>query len=278
MKRRIVLFAIALVGTLPIAAQAGPPVNSLNKQPYVFFDRADSTLTFTAAGNPSTGTGAADILDVFPAATFTGTKSNRHDALLSNDGGATAQTFSIDDSYTFSTIVNLSATANSPRKEAGIRINAPVTGDALFIVNTDAGEIVTFGGGAPFHLFGNNGGGNGYTPGTNILLGFTMVAAGDGAAAGQNRIDYFIDRDPSTPGIGVEHTGLLNWSNLEGGPLNYNLGVYLQGGVATNTAGSMHAVYTKVTYGPPAVPEPATGVLSLLGCIGFGLIRRRGTR
>jgi hypothetical protein len=259
-----------------MAAQAAPPVNSLNQQPYVFFDRADSALTFTTTGNPSTGTGTADILDVFPPATFTGTKSNRHDALLSNDNGATAQTFGIDDSYTFSTIVNLSATANSPRKEAGIRINAPVTGDALFIVNSDAGEIVTFGGGWPFHLFGNNAGGNGYVPGTNILLGFTMEAAGDGTGPGQNLVDFFIDRDPSTPGVGVEHTGLLPWTNLEGGPTNYNLGVYLQGGVASDTAGSMHAVYTNVTYS--AVPEPATCVLSLVGCIGFVFVRRRSAR
>ena len=111
MKRRIVCFAIALMGTLPIAAQAAPPVNSLNKQPYVFFDRPDSALTFTTAGNPSTGTGAADILDVFAPGPV---GNNRHDALLSGDGGATPQVFSIDDTYQFSTIVNLSASANSP--------------------------------------------------------------------------------------------------------------------------------------------------------------------
>jgi hypothetical protein len=273
MNRRTIWLAITLLGTLPLAVQAAPPVNSLVKQPYVFFDRPDSTLTFTTAGNPSNGTGAADILDVFPAGAA---GSNRHDALLSNNG-TTAQTFSIDDTYQFSTIVNLSASANSPRKEAGIRINSPVTGDALFIINSDAGEIVAFGGGAPFKLFGNNGGANGYTPGTNILLGFTMIAFGDGNSAGQNRIDYFIDRDPATVGVGVEHSGFLAWSNLEGGPVNSNVGVYLQGGPGLNNAGSMHAVYSNVTYGA-GVPEPATCGLWLLGCIGFGLIRRRGTR
>ena len=273
MKRRIVLFAIALMGTLPMAAQAAPPVNSLNKQPYVFFDRADSALAFVTAGNPSAGTGTADILDTFLAGPA---GVNRHDALMSGDGGATPQIFSIDDSYTFSAIVNLTASANSPRKEAGIRINSSVTGDALFIVNSDAGEIVTFGGGAPFNLFGKNSDGNGYTPGTNILLGFTIVAAGDGVGAGQNYIDYFIDRDPATVGVGVVHTGLRAWSNLEGGPVNANVGVYLQGGPGAGNPGFMHTVYTSVTYG--AVPEPATCVLSLVGCIGFGLIRRRGTR
>lgn len=161
------------------AQAATPPVNSLVKVPYVFFDRPDSTLTYPApTGNPSLGTGAANILDQFPASSTTG--SNRHDALLSNDGGATAQTFGIDDSYTFSAIINLSDTNNSPRKEAGLRINSPQTGDALFIINSDAGEIVAFGGGAPFYLFGNNAGSNGYTPGTSILMGFTIVGGGDG--------------------------------------------------------------------------------------------------
>ena len=145
MNRRIVWSAIALLGTLPLVAQA--QINSVVPEPYVFFDRSDSTLTMTASGNPGIGTGQADILDQIPAST-TMSGVNRHDVLLSSDGGGSAHTFSIDDSYTFSTILNLSDTNNSPRKEAGIRINAPVTGDALFIVNSDAGEIVTFGGGA----------------------------------------------------------------------------------------------------------------------------------
>ncbi len=92
----------------------------------------------TASGNPSAGTGLADIFDEFPASSPTGV--NRHDVLLSSDGGASAHVFRIDDSFTFSTLINLSDTLNSPRKEAGIRINAPVTGDALFIINSDAGR------------------------------------------------------------------------------------------------------------------------------------------
>jgi len=55
-------------------------------------------------------------------------------------------------------------------------MNSPI-GDMLFIVNSDAGEIVAFGG--PFYLFGNNGGGNGYTPGTPILMGIEYLGAGD---------------------------------------------------------------------------------------------------
>ena len=103
-----------------------------------------------------------------------------------------------------------------------------------------------------------------------------MIAAGDGTGPGQNMVDFFIDRDPSTPGIGVEHTGFLPWSNLEGGPTNYNLGVYVQGGAASNTADSMHAVYSNMTFASVTVPEPATCAMALCGLIGLSFIRRRG--
>ena len=77
--------------------------------------------------------------------------------LLSSDAGASANVFSIDDTFTFKAEVTMRVGANSPRKEAGLRLNSPVTGDVLFLLNSDAGEIVAFGGGAPFALFGNNG-------------------------------------------------------------------------------------------------------------------------
>ncbi|HVT28649.1 MAG TPA: PEP-CTERM sorting domain-containing protein, partial [Lacipirellulaceae bacterium] len=145
---------------------------------------------------------------------------------------------------------------------------------ALLIVNSDAGEIVAFGGGAPFFSFGSNGGGNGYTPGSTILLGFTERGGGDGVGGTANTIEYFIDRDPFNPG-GESSSGPLAWSNLELGPLTYNVGAYLQGGAANGAADSMHAVFSNVTY--TAIPEPATIGLGLLGIVGlFGLGRRRG--
>ena len=117
--------------------------------------------------NPGTNPDNASISD---SNYGTGSGTNRDDILASGDGGATALNLDINQGFTISTTLTLSDGTNAPRKEAGIRINAPVTGDALFIVNSDAGEIVAFGGGAPFHLFGSNGGGNGYVPGTPITL------------------------------------------------------------------------------------------------------------
>ena len=80
--------------------------------------------------------------------------ANRHDALFSADGGATPFTFQIGDAFNVRADVTLEDGSDTPRKEAGVRINSPITGDVLFIINSDAGEIVAFGGGAPFFLFG----------------------------------------------------------------------------------------------------------------------------
>jgi hypothetical protein len=135
----------------------------------------------------------------------------------------------------------------------------------LFLVNSDAGEIVAFGG--PFHSFGNNGSGNGYTPGTSILLGITQISGGDGIGGIPNTIEFFIDN-----GAGIVTTGPLVWSNLEGGPLNYQLGVYAQGGA--NASGDfVNAVFTDTTY--TVVPEPGTFTLVGMGLVGLLAFRRK---
>src|SRR5262249_49519959 len=151
---------------------------------------------------------------------------NRHDVLVSADGGATALTLGIDQPFQIQTTLNLTDGSNTPRKEAGLRINAPVTGDVLFIVNSDAGEIVTVGGGGPFHVFGNNAGLNGYTPGTDITIGMKYTpGVPNTTAATPAHIEYFANYAALGGSIS---TGSLAWSNLEGGPTNFTIGVYAQ--------------------------------------------------
>lgn len=239
-------------------------INGYNVNPRVFNDNPGSTLTVTPAdpinGNPATIT----IRDAFTGA-FTG--ANRHDAVASSDGGVTSFNHSIDNSFVFTTRLTLTDGFNGPRKEAGIRINSPVTGDALFIVNSDAGEIVTFGGGAPFHIFGSNGGGNGYTPGNSILLGIREIGGGDGVGGIANTIEFFIDR-----GAGIETTGPQPWSNSELGPVNFQVGVYVQGGANAN-GDFVNALFSNTTYSP--VPEPGTSALVGGGLLGLLAIRRK---
>jgi len=212
-----------------------------------------STLTLT---NPGTNPGTVIIDDRNFGA---GAGSNNHQVQASKDGGATAYVSPITEGFRLEADVKLQDGTNSPRKEAGFRVIGNPTGEALFIINSDAGEIVAFGGGAPFKSFGNNSGGNGYTPGTTIHMGMQYLPAG---LSGQPKgtLEYFITR----PGGAPESSGPLLWDNLEGGPVAFKLAAYAQGAPA-NANDFFTATFTNLTV-TSIVPEPASiGVLSLGG-------------
>jgi hypothetical protein len=119
--------AAAVVG-LPGAAQ------QIVLHPRVFNDVPASALTVTKTSD------SVSISDRNVSAA-TG-YANRHDWRLSPDGVAD-QTFGPSDTFDLSADVTLTGDPTSPRKEAGLRINGPC-GDALFMVNTDAHEVVGF--------------------------------------------------------------------------------------------------------------------------------------
>jgi len=257
------LFAIAL---LPASAMA--QVNGWVSHPRVFNDFSTSTLSIS---NPNTNPGTIviddrNLTDDGQGGSF----ANRHDVCASTNGGVSDAAFSINQGLTITANVKLADGSNAPRKEAGLRINSQVTGDVLFLVNSDAGEIVAFGGGAPFFIFGANGTGNGYTPGTNITLGMTYragVPTTTGATPGT--IEYFIDRLPGVAG-GEATSGQLPFSNLEGGPVNYDACVYGQ----ISPAGAndfITATFAGTTV--TLVPEPAS--MGLLSLAGVSLLARR---
>lgn len=252
--RQCGLFAIVTLIAAPFAL--AQPINGIKVNERVFNDFPTSTLTVNNSNSINPG---SVVVDDRGFDTSAGGFANRHDVLMSSDGGATAHLFSINDAFSLSAEVTLDVGSNSPRKEAGIRINSGTTGDALFIINSDAGEIVAFGGGAPFNSFGNNGGGNGYTPGTTITMGINYVP---GSGGNPSTLEYFIDR-----GLGIESTGPLAWGNLEGGPVDFNVGFYSQVAPADDNDFST-ATFNNITY----TPEPSALVALLAG---LSLLARR---
>ena len=256
---RVTLITLCLTVASGAYAQT---IDGYFTNPRVFNDNPGSTLLITPAAPINANPATITINDQYTGA-FSG--ANRSDVLASIDGGATAYNFGIDDSFVFTTTLTLTDGADSPRKEAGIRINSPVTGDMLFIVNSDAGEIVTFGG--PFFSFGNNGLGTGYTPGDPITLTIRQIGGGDGSGGIADTTEFSIDY-----GTRHETTGPLAWSNTEGGPVNFQLGVYAQGGADADND-FVNALFTDTTFTP--IPEPGTLVLVGVGLLGLLSIRRK---
>jgi hypothetical protein len=248
-------------------------INGIVTHTRVFNDFTTTTLVPTNTNSVNLGpvlSAAGTVETNWTNDGIGGNFANRHVFTLSSDNGATDHFFSINDSYTVSTLLNLSDGSNSPRKEAGFLIT-PACCDAQFIVNSDAGEIVAFGG--PFFKFGENSTANGYTPATTILLGFTMLAAGDGNGPLQNTVEYFIDRLPGVPG-GESSSGPLPYGNLEGGPpSNYKLSLYSQASPnLTNPNEFVNVQFSDIKF--TQIPEPASCISLVIGLIGLACFRR----
>ncbi len=133
--------------------------------------------------------------------------------------------------------LTLTGNPTTPRKEAGLRLDSSIGGDGLFILDTDAHEIVAFGGPLPFYSFGNT-----FNSGNTVLMGMTYENIG-----GTNGIVY------SANGV---NSPFLPMSNLEQGVINDStLGGYLQ------VVG--------------VIPEPSVFALLVMGFLPLLLRRRR---
>jgi len=213
-----------------ITITGDPAVNSDIVHPRVFNDYPWATLN-TVNNYPS--------LVSFSESGVVGPSgfANRDDWNFSSDGGLTDHLFNNNEYWSISALVTLTGNPTTPRKEAGLRLDSSVGGDGLFILDTDAHEIVAFGGPFPFYSFGNT-----FNSGDSVLMGITYENIG-----GTNGIVYSAN--------GVD-SPFLPMSNLEQGVIDGStLGGYFQ------IAG--------------LVPEPSAFALLGLGSVAL-LLRRRG--
>ena len=236
---------IGLVAANGAYAQVGT-IDSARYSPREFNDVPGSTLTVMS--NYPTLISFAD----FGVSAATGF-ANRHVWRFSSDGGTTAFQFQNNEFFQVSMTLTLTASAITPRKEAGFLLST-IGGDGQFIVNTDGHEVVAFGGPLPFYAFPAT-----YDSGETITLGMTYFQDN-----GVNSIIY------SANGV---NSPVLPFTNVEQGIINGStLGGYFQ---IVNAPGdplnSGTAVFENITI----VPEPST--IALLGLVGLplGLLLRR---
>jgi hypothetical protein len=233
--QRLALFFVVgawALGAQPARAQFITDVNSLIQNDYHFFC-CNSNLTVT--NNYPT---SAVIDDQYTSTSGGIHFANRHDLFFSSNG-TTPRNFNTTDSFDVSFDIKLEAGANSPRKEAGLIVDQSI-GGSQFIVNTDAHEIVVFGGFQPFFSF-NTTFGISYNAGDTINM--RMVYNGKAGDTPGN-FQYFVIKNGTTYSSPVLPSGAG-----EGGiAANSNLLLYEQG--KASAAGDFErATFSNIHFG-----------------------------
>lgn len=161
--------------------------------------------------------------------------ANRHDWALSEDGEEPLA-FGIDDFFEFSFDLVLVGTPPgtkfAERKEAGIILTTSVAGEGQYIINTDAHEVVAFGGPFPFFKFDLS-----YNSGDVITMGIRYFRDTDG----KRKIVYRAN-DRTSPA--------LEFTNLEQGiPGPFFIKGYIQTVINTDIPkNSAAAAFTNIRW------------------------------
>ena len=152
--------------------------------------------------------------------------------------------------------MQLTGSPSTPRKEAGFIFNTSSVGTIQFIVDTDAHEVVQFGG-VSFYSFNAN---NivSYNSGDTINLALQYFKAPNR----NNAIQFFANGNASPITEFAPGTGIGNGSTLGG---------YFQiANDPSNPLNSGSAVFQNISIGP--APEPSTLVLLGMGIAVLGVV------
>jgi hypothetical protein len=182
--------------------------------------------------------------------------ANRDVWHFSSDSGGTAYQFQNSDYFSMSMNLTLTGDPTSTlRKEAGFVFNNPANDGGEFILDTDAHEIVAFGGFLPFYAFPST-----FNSGNTVTMGIAYENVG-----GVNSIMYSAN--------GVDSPWLA-FSNTELGVINgTSIGGYFQIQQDPNVpSNSGSAVFGGISVS--SIPEPSAFALLGLGIVSF-LFRRR---
>jgi hypothetical protein len=242
-------FALAFFVVTSMQAQVSS-IDSAVLQPRVFNDIQGATIT--SVNNYPSAVSFSES-GVSAATGF----ANRDVWRLSNDG-ATPFLFGNTDYFHISVNLTLTGTPITPRKEAGLLLSSTGSGDIQLIVNTDAHEVVQFGG-ISFHSFGGAGGLT-YNSGDTITLGMRYFLNDTGNNAlmfSANGVNSPVFEFAAGAGIGAGST----------------LGGYFQiANDSANAANAGSASFANIV----VVPEPSVMALFGLGAVAL-LLRWRKT-
>jgi hypothetical protein len=244
------LASIALFVSGTASAQVSS-INSVVVRERVFNDDPNSVLT-TVSNYPSLISFDDRSLDNNGTPAF----ANRHIWEFSNNS-TTAYRFDNDDFFSVFMDVTLTGSPIAPRKEAGFLFTT-AGGDGQFIVNTDAREVVAFGGILPFHAFPAT-----FDSGETLRLGMTYFRDTDGL----RKIIYHAG-DQSSPAkvFGNLEQGIITGSTL-GGYGQFNI-------LATDPNNFGSVQFGNIAF----VPEPSSLAFMLTGGAALGLLFKRKRR
>jgi hypothetical protein len=281
---KLTLGAIALLAAAGSAvAQDISTVNGYNVQIREFNDFPTSNLMWGPAGSPvipgpvpghfalAGFNSGVEFQESFPQGTQ-GNFANKHQALFSNDGGATPFGLDQHQSFSVSTNVRITSPAGSPRKEGGLKFYNDRGGGFIdegeILVAGDNGEVAGFGANLTFFSFGPGA----YTPGQTARMTFNYFGPGVNSFYASYQV-IFTDPVTGVHDTGIrdfDHAGAIDPTNPANG---FNNGSRL-GWLDQNQRSPVINDFADVVYGNVSI-VPAPGAAALIGLAGLVAGRRR---